>query len=105
MPKNLLILKFLYGRDRPRGFIASEEHTGLDRGGRDRSAARLHGAKRAATKTKLEQSPFSGHVLVFRGRRGDPIKVLLVRQGQVVFVRQADGTRALRVMLAGRAGF
>src|SRR5579864_9292621 len=26
--------------------------------------------------TKLEQSPFSGHVFVFRGRRGDLIKVL-----------------------------
>jgi len=25
MPKNLLILKFLYGRDRPRGFFASKE--------------------------------------------------------------------------------
>jgi transposase len=26
--------------------------------------------------TKLEQAPFSGHVFVFRGRRGDLIKVL-----------------------------
>jgi hypothetical protein len=25
MPKNLLILKFLYGRDRPRGLFASKE--------------------------------------------------------------------------------
>jgi transposase len=25
---------------------------------------------------KLEQSPFSGHVFVFRGRRGDLIKIL-----------------------------
>ena len=25
MPKNLLILKFLYGRDRPRGLLASKE--------------------------------------------------------------------------------
>jgi hypothetical protein len=25
MPKNLLILKFLYGRDRPSGFLASKE--------------------------------------------------------------------------------
>jgi hypothetical protein len=28
MPKNLLILKFLYGRDRPSGFLASEEPLG-----------------------------------------------------------------------------
>ena len=30
----------------------------------------------ALVETKLEQSPFSGHVFVFRGRRGDLIKVL-----------------------------
>ena len=30
----------------------------------------------ALVQTKLEQSPFSGHVFVFRGRRGDLIKVL-----------------------------
>jgi transposase len=30
----------------------------------------------AMVQTKLEQSPFSGHVFVFRGRRGDLIKVL-----------------------------
>ncbi len=30
----------------------------------------------AAVQTKLEQNPFSGHVFVFRGRRGDLIKVL-----------------------------
>jgi hypothetical protein len=29
----------------------------------------------ALVQGKLEQSPFSGHVLVFRGRRGDLIKV------------------------------
>ena len=28
----------------------------------------------ALVQTKLEQSPFSGHVFVFRGRRGDLIK-------------------------------
>jgi hypothetical protein len=28
MPKNLLILKFLYGRDRPSGFLASKEQNG-----------------------------------------------------------------------------
>ena len=30
----------------------------------------------AQVQTKLEQAPFSGHVFVFRGRRGDLIKVL-----------------------------
>ena len=29
-----------------------------------------------AVQTVLEQNPFSGHVFVFRGRRGDLIKVL-----------------------------
>jgi transposase len=30
----------------------------------------------AMVQTKLEQDPFGGHVFVFRGRRGDLIKVL-----------------------------
>ncbi len=30
----------------------------------------------AAVQTTLEQDPFGGHVFVFRGRRGDLIKVL-----------------------------
>lgn len=30
----------------------------------------------ALVQTALEQSPFSGHVFVFRGRRGDLIKIL-----------------------------
>jgi len=30
----------------------------------------------AAVQTVLDQNPFSGHVFVFRGRRGDLIKVL-----------------------------
>ncbi len=30
----------------------------------------------ALVQTKLEQSPMSGHVFVFRGRRGDLIKLL-----------------------------
>jgi transposase len=32
----------------------------------------------ALVQAKLEQSPFSGHVFVFRGRRGDLIKVSVV---------------------------
>jgi transposase len=31
---------------------------------------------RAATQTVLEQDPYSGHMFVFRGRRGDLIKLL-----------------------------
>src|SRR6201986_427795 len=30
----------------------------------------------AATQTVLEQNPYSGHVFVFRGKRGDLVKVL-----------------------------
>ena len=30
----------------------------------------------AKVQTTLEQDPFSGHVFVFRGRRGDTVKVL-----------------------------
>ena len=30
MPKNLLILKFLYGRDRPSGLLASKELPGAE---------------------------------------------------------------------------
>ena len=30
----------------------------------------------AQVQTVLEQQPFSGHVFVFRGRRGDTIKIL-----------------------------
>ena len=30
----------------------------------------------AQVQTSLEQSPFSGHVFVFRGRRGDLVKLL-----------------------------
>ena len=40
----------------------------------------------ALVQTKLEQSPFSGHVFVFRGRRGDLIKVVVVRWRWVVSV-------------------
>lgn len=42
-------------------------HTDMRRG--------MHGLS-ALVQTALSQSPFSGHVLVFRGRRGDLIKIL-----------------------------
>ena len=57
--------------------------------------------------TKLEQSPFSGHVFVFRGRRGDLIKVLWwdgdglclyakrLERGRFVWPQASDGTVSL----------
>ena len=60
----------VYGDDR-----AADEHASLDCSGSDRLAARLHGLS-ALVESKVEQKPFSGHVFVFRGRRGDLIKVL-----------------------------
>ena len=55
--------------------IALLGHADLDRGRSHRSAAWLHRTERAV-QTTLEQDPFGGHVFVFRGRRGDLIKVL-----------------------------
>lgn len=61
----------------------------------------------AAVQTKLEQNPFSGHVFVFRGRRGDLIKVLWwdgdglclfakrLERGRFVWPRAESGTVAL----------
>jgi transposase len=61
----------------------------------------------ALVQTKLEQSPFSGHVFVFRGRRGDLIKVLWwdgdalclfakrLERGRFVWPQASDGTVAL----------
>jgi transposase len=69
----------------------------------------------ALVQTKLEQSPFSGHVFVFRGRRGDLIKVLWwdgdglclfakrLERGRFVWPQASDGsvtvTRAQLSML------
>ena len=61
----------------------------------------------ALVQTKLEQSPFSGHVFVFRGRRGDLIKVLWwdgdglclfakrLERGRFVWPQASDGSVAL----------
>ena len=51
------------------------ERADLDCGGSDRSAARLHRAERGGT-DRASEDPFAGHVFVFRGRRGDLIKLL-----------------------------
>ena len=61
----------------------------------------------ALVQSKLEQSPFSGHVFVFRGRRGDLIKVLWwdgdglclfakrLERGRFVWPQASDGAVAL----------
>jgi len=61
----------------------------------------------ALVQSKLEQSPFSGHVFVFRGRRGDLIKVLWwdgdglclfakrLERGRFVWPQATEGSVAL----------
>ena len=61
----------------------------------------------ALVQTQLEQSPMSGHVFVFRGRRGDLIKVLWfdgdglclfskrLERGRFVWPQARTGTVAL----------
>ena len=51
----------------------------------------------AQVKKVLRADPFSGHLFVFRGKRGDYIKVLLLGRIRVVPVRQAAGERPVRV--------
>ena len=67
----------------------------------------------ALVQTVLEQDPFSGHVFVFRGRRGDLIKLLWwdgdglclfakrLERGRFVWPKAENGTVALtRAQLA-----
>ncbi len=61
----------------------------------------------AMVQTKLEQDPFGGHVFVFRGRRGDLIKVLWwdgdglclfakrLERGRFIWPKAEDGAVAL----------
>ena len=61
----------------------------------------------ALVQTKLEQRPFSGHVFVFRGRRGDLIKVLWwdgdglclfakrLERGRFIWPQATEGTVSL----------
>jgi transposase len=61
----------------------------------------------ALVQTRLEQSPFSGHVFVFRGRRGDLIKVLWwdgdglclfakrLERGRFIWPQATEGTVSL----------
>jgi transposase len=61
----------------------------------------------AMVQTALEQNPFSGHVFVFRGRRGDLIKLLWfdgdglclfakrLERGRFIWPQASSGTVAL----------
>jgi transposase len=61
----------------------------------------------AQVQTVLQQQPFSGHVFVFRGRRGDTIKILWfdgdglclfakrLERGRFVWPQAAEGTVSL----------
>lgn len=61
----------------------------------------------AIVQTKLEQNPFGGHVFVFRGRRGDLIKILWwdsdglclfakrLERGRFIWPKAENGTVAL----------
>ena len=55
---------------------AADRDADLDRCRCDRHAEEQFTCMSAKVQTVLEQNPFSGHVFVFRGRRGDLIKVL-----------------------------
>ena len=47
--------------------------------------------------TVLEQAPFSGHVFVFRGKRGDLIKLLWFDGDGLCLFQKRIGARSLRV--------
>jgi hypothetical protein len=55
----------------------------------------------AQVQTVLEQQPFSGHVIVFRGRRGDTIKILWFDgDGLCLFAKRLERGRFIRHGLA-----
>ena len=56
----------------------------------------FHGLS-AQVQTLLEQQPLSGHVFVFRGRRGDILKVLWFDGRRTVPAVEAAGTGPLRM--------
>src|SRR6185437_4326253 len=51
----------------------------------------------ASVQERMAQDPFCGHLFVFRGRRGDLLKVLVGWSGSVP-VRQAAGERPLLIL-------
>jgi transposase len=85
---------------------AADEHASLDRSGSDGLGRGFTGLS-ALVESKLEEKPFSGHVFVFRGRRGDLIKVLWydgdglclfakrLEPGRFVWPQAASGTVSL----------
>ena len=56
----------------------------------------------ALVQTAFASSPFCGHIFVFRGRRGDLLKVLWWDGTGSVFADQAFGAWALRVAASSR---
>jgi hypothetical protein len=55
----------------------------------------------ASVQVQLAEDPFSGQLFVFRGRRGDRVKLLWWERGWAVFVFEAARTRL--VCVAARA--
>ncbi len=47
--------------------------------------------------TVLEQQPFSGHVFIFRGRRGDTVKVLWFDGDGLCLLRYSGDSRSLEL--------
>jgi transposase len=58
----------------------------------------------AMVQTKLEQDPFSGHVFVFRGRRGHLLKVLWWDGQGPMFIRETTGEGKIFVAEGGKRG-
>lgn len=85
---------------------AAHGNEDLDRGRCHRYAARLSRLS-AQVQNVLAQQPFSGHVFVFRGRRGDTIKLLWfdgdglclfakrLERGRFIWPQATEGTVAL----------
>lgn len=71
----------------------SREHAGLACCWRDRHAARVHDAG-GAGRTNAEAGSFTGHLFVFRGRRGDLIKIIWWDgQGACLFSKRLEKGR------------
>lgn len=50
----------------------------------------------AMVQTTLQENPFSGHVFIFRGRRGDLVKLLWYEDGGLcLFAKRLEGGRFL----------
>jgi transposase len=59
----------------------------------------------AQVQTALKQNPFSGHVFVFRGRRGDLVKILWFGgDGLCLFLKKLERGGAEQLRAHGGAG-